>query len=144
MTMRAKSRLRHRSPRWTQSAATRPSASLVRSSPGALLLHGSLRRAEAAWGATLAGGLALLTNNVTGPGVAALPLVFVSAGWLPSLLLLIILLLASGTASQLLCDAIRALPGNADYGRRVELLSATQELLPYWAYCAAFVTFIAR
>jgi amino acid permease len=81
---------------------------------------------------------------VTGPGVAALPLVFVSAGWLPSLLLLGILLLASGTASQLLCDAIRALPGNADYGRRVELLSATQELLPYWAYCAAFVTFIAR
>ena len=116
----------------------------MRSSPGALLLHGSLRRAEAAWGATLAGGLALLTNNVTGPGVAALPLVFVSAGWLPSLLLLAILLLASGTASQLLCDAIRALPGNADYGRRVELLSATQELLPHWAYCAAFVTFIAR
>ena len=90
------------------------------------------------------GGLALLTNNVTGPGVAALPLVFVSAGWLPSLLLLAILSLASGAASQLLCDAIRALPGNADYGRRVELLSATQELLPYWAYCAAFVTFIAR
>lgn len=90
------------------------------------------------------GGLALLTNNVTGPGVAALPLVFVSAGWLPSLLLLAILSLASGTASQLLCEAIRALPGNADFGRRVELLSATQELLPYWAYCAAFVTFIAR
>ena len=77
-------------------------------------------------------------------GVAALPLVFVSAGWLPSLLLLAVLSLASGAASQLLCDAIRALPGNADYGRRVELLSATQELLPYWAYCAAFVTFIAR
>lgn len=88
--------------------------------------------------------MALLTNNVTGPGVAALPLVFISAGWLPSFLLLAILSLASGAASQLLCDAIRALPGNADYGRRVELLSAAEELLPRWAYWAAFVTFIAR
>ena len=90
------------------------------------------------------GGLALLTNNVTGPGVAALPLVFVSAGWFPALLLLAVLSLTSAAASLLLCDAIRALPGNADLGRRVELLSAVQELLPRWAYWGAFATFLAR
>ena len=90
------------------------------------------------------GGLALLTNNVTGPGVAALPLVFVSAGWFPALLLLAVLSLTSAAASLLLCDAIRARPGNADLGRRVELLSAVQELLPRWAYWGAFATFLAR
>lgn len=85
-----------------------------------------------------------MTNNVTGPGLVALPLVFVDSGWLLSLLLLGVLLLASFTASLLLCDAIRALPGNADYSRRVELLSLAQELLPRWAYRLAFFTFILR
>lgn len=88
------------------------------------------------------GSLALLTNNVTGPGVAALPLVFVSAGWLPSMLLLVVLALTSGAAAQLLCDAVAALPGNAQLQRRIELLSATQLLLPRWAYWAAFAAFL--
>jgi len=86
----------------------------------------------------------LLSNNVTGPGIAALPLVFVTAGWFPSLLLLAVLALTSGAAAILLCDAIRELPGNANYGRRVELLSAVEELLPRWTYVTAFATFVIR
>lgn len=74
--------------------------------------------------------------------MAALPLVFVSSGWFPSLLLLCVLAATSGAAAHLLCDAIRALPGNAGYARRVELLSAAQELLPRWAYWASFVAFL--
>ena len=94
--------------------------------------------------APLPGGLALLSNNVTGPGIAALPLVFATAGWFPALLLLGVLTLTAGAAALLLCDAICALPGNANYGRRVELLSAVEELLPRWAYVTAFATFVIR
>ena len=94
--------------------------------------------------APTAGGLALLSNNVTGPGIAALPLVFVTAGWFPALLLLGVLSLTAGAAALLLCDAICALPGNANYGRRVELLSAVEELLPRGAYVTAFATFVIR
>jgi hypothetical protein len=53
-----------------------------------------------------------------------------------------VLSLTSGAATLLLCDAIRALPGNAHYERRVELLSAVQELLPRSAYWLAFGAFL--
>jgi len=73
-----------------------------------------------------------------------IPAVFVTAGWLPALLLMCLLSLTAGAATHLLCDAIRLLPGNSHYERRVELLSAVQELLPRYIYKLAFAAFLIR
>ena len=81
---------------------------------------------------------------MTGPGMVDIPAVFVTAGWLPAMILMLALSLTAGAASHLLCDAIRLLPGNEHYHRRVELLSAVQELLPRYVYKLAFAAFLIR
>ena len=73
-----------------------------------------------------------------------IPVVFVTAGWFPALFLMVLLSVTAGAASHLLCDAIRLLPGNHHYERRVELLSAVQELLPRGVYWVAFAAFLLR
>jgi amino acid permease len=66
------------------------------------------------------GSFCLMVNNVSGPGMLALPIVFQQAGWLFSSLMLIFMCIMSSLAGTFLCDTIARVPGNSDFGKRVE------------------------
>lgn len=76
---------------------------------------GSPVKVSSAFGAktvTLWGGIALLTNNLTGPGMVLFPSLFQQAGWIPVIFTLAVISILSYMCGLMLIDAIRMMPGN--------------------------------
>lgn len=66
------------------------------------------------------GGLSLLINNITGPAMVTIPLVYQGAGWFTPTLCLIVMTLLSSLASSFMCEAMACIPGNEHFQGRVE------------------------
>lgn len=66
------------------------------------------------------GGLSLLINNITGPAMVTMPLLFQNAGWFTPTLVILIMTVFSVLASSLMCEAMAAIPGNHHFEGRVE------------------------
>lgn len=66
------------------------------------------------------GGLSLLINNITGPAMVTIPLVYQNAGWFTPTLCLIVMTLLSSLASTFMCEAMACIPGNEHFQGRVE------------------------
>jgi hypothetical protein len=60
---------------------------------------------------TLTGGIALLLNNATGPGLVQIPLLFQQSGWLPSVTMFVSSFALSVTAALMLVEATSRIPG---------------------------------
>lgn len=66
------------------------------------------------------GGITLLINSITGPGMMSLPLAFVKGGVLYCILLIVVMSVVSSTASLMLCQAIKIV--TKQQRREMELL----------------------
>lgn len=66
------------------------------------------------------GGISLLLNNITGPAMVTMPLLFLHAGWLTPTLCLIAMSILGTLASGFLCEAAAIIPGNHHFEGRVE------------------------
>ena len=66
------------------------------------------------------GSIALVVNNISGPGMLEFPAAFQAAGWVPSLAVLVAVWALSSLSASLLSGAMRSMPGNGRFQRRVE------------------------
>ena len=66
------------------------------------------------------GAVVLVANNVVGPGMLELPLLFQQAGWLPTTISCFVVAMLSATAACFFCDAFALLPGNEKFQQRAE------------------------
>jgi amino acid permease len=66
------------------------------------------------------GAVVLVANNVTGPGMLALPALFQKAGWLPTTVATIFIGAVSSAAACFFVDSIGLLPNNKTFNRRIE------------------------
>ncbi len=60
---------------------------------------------------TLSGGIALLLNNATGPGLVQIPLLFQQSGWLPSVAMFLSSFALSVLSALMLVEATSRIPG---------------------------------
>ena len=67
---------------------------------------------------------ALLTNNMTGPGMMGLPLLFHEAGIIPTSLCIIYVGCCSALCGTMLAETISLVPGNSKFNRKVEYSTA--------------------
>lgn len=65
-------------------------------------------------------GIALLINNITGPGIPQLPNMFAEAGWLLPTLCIIFVWATSTVSASMYCEAMRKVPGNEHFKDRLE------------------------
>ena len=70
-----------------------------------------------------------IINQIYGPGVLAIPIVFQQSGLILTILFLTLFCIISSLASTLLCQSIALIPGNARYDRRFEFSSC---IAYYW------------
>lgn len=66
------------------------------------------------------GGLSLLINNITGPAMVTIPLVYQGAGYFTPTLCLVVMSVLSSLASAFMCEAMACIPGNEHFQGRVE------------------------
>eukprot|EP00941_MAST-03F_sp_MAST-3F-sp1_P005141 g5141.t1 len=67
-----------------------------------------------------------LVNQIFGPGVLAIPLVFVKSGFLPATFANLVVGSASALAATMLIKSVRMIPGNSTLDQRVELFTAVR------------------
>jgi amino acid permease len=101
---------------------------------------------SAAFGAkksiTYWGGICLLSNNLTGPGMVLLPGLFAGAGLTFPLLVTLLIALLSSLSVLFLAKMIQSIPGNSDYTQRIEFSKLIRRLFPKWLYVCAFFAMI--
>jgi len=68
----------------------------------------------------LIGSLAVLLNNILGPGIANFSSLYQQSGWLPPTFLVLICVASSIFSGAMLLAAMRAYPNNQDFDVRVE------------------------
>jgi amino acid permease len=73
--------------------------------------------------------VAFIVNQIFGPGVLAIPIVFQQAGWLLATLALLFFMAVSCFSSTLLCAAIARIPGNSRFERRIEFAGVVEYYL---------------
>merc|ERR1719188_660064 len=76
------------------------------------------------------GSYALIVNNITGPGMLHLAVVFQEAGLVVPVLVFFLVCTSSTGAANLLCDAMARLPGNANIELRKEHSDAFAYYIP--------------
>lgn len=64
--------------------------------------------------------IALLINNITGPGIPSLPNMFAEAGWLVPVLCLLAVWLMTTLSAAMFCEAMERIPGNTAFAGRIE------------------------
>jgi len=64
--------------------------------------------------------VALLVNNITGPGVPGLANMFVESGWLFPVITIIAIWAMTSLSAAMFCEAMRKIPGNEHFRDRVE------------------------
>jgi len=80
------------------------------------------------------GGLALLVNSITGPGLVTIPVVFQQAGWFTPVVTMIIIMIISSLSATLLCETMALIPGNERFQGRIEFTSLSKYLFPRWGF----------
>lgn len=65
-----------------------------------------------------------LINQIYGPGVLAIPLVYEQSGLIPTMFMVTFFLVVSSLAATCLSQAIATIPGNRQYQQRVEFATA--------------------
>ncbi len=88
------------------------------------------------------GSFALLTNNITGPGLVVLPVIYGQCGWLPTTLLIFMCMLIAGFTSMLACESMAMIPGNRFFQGRVEFGYLAKRILSPGLYQVMFWIFI--
>ncbi len=83
-------------------------------------MHGTSSPALGRKSIGLLAGMALLVNNITGPGVPQLPNLFAESGWLVPTLLFVAAWALTTLSSAMFCEAMRRIPGNEHFRGRVE------------------------
>jgi hypothetical protein len=89
------------------------------------------------------GSLALICNNVIGPGIMSLPALYKAAGIIPTSAALCFVCVCSSLCGTFLSQTIAAIPGNKDYGMSVDFSTAFKLLLGGTWYAIAETLFIA-
>eukprot|EP00850_Spirogloea_muscicola_P000501 SM000002S05581 [mRNA] locus=s2:1052079:1055615:+ [translate_table: standard] len=91
----------------------------------------------------LLGSCVLNFNNITGPAMVVLPLLYQEAGWfLPTLGLLAMYIISSFSATMI-CESMQLIPGNKSFGQRYEYCSVVRHYFGKHWYLAAQVGFNA-
>eukprot|EP01117_Protostelium_nocturnum_P013077 TRINITY_DN4853_c0_g1_i1.p1 TRINITY_DN4853_c0_g1~~TRINITY_DN4853_c0_g1_i1.p1 ORF type:complete len:521 (-),score=123.74 TRINITY_DN4853_c0_g1_i1:49-1611(-) len=88
------------------------------------------------------GGITLLTNSITGPGLITIPLLFQQSGWVSLIVCIIAVAFISCLAAVMLCSAMEKVPGNERFQGRVEFSGVAKEFLPKWGYVITVLLFI--
>eukprot|EP01087_Luapelamoeba_hula_P014537 TRINITY_DN4273_c0_g1_i2.p2 TRINITY_DN4273_c0_g1~~TRINITY_DN4273_c0_g1_i2.p2 ORF type:complete len:240 (+),score=37.56 TRINITY_DN4273_c0_g1_i2:115-834(+) len=83
---------------------------------------------------TFFGGVSLLLNNITGPGMVQLPQIFQQAGWVTPSLALVYITVVSSFAATMMCKAMALIPGNSSFQGRIELGGLAKHYFPRWGY----------
>lgn len=88
------------------------------------------------------GGFALLVNNMTGPGMTAIPPIFQQAGWFPPTLCFAVIALVATLSSTMLCQAMASIPGNDQFQDRVELTTLAKLVFGKWGFYLTMGMFV--
>lgn len=88
------------------------------------------------------GGVCLLANNITGPGMVQLPQMFQQTGWAFAVIFIVFMAVFSGVTSLYLSKAISLMPGNDQFQHRAEFESLASAYLPKWGHVAAMIVLI--
>jgi len=88
------------------------------------------------------GATAVIINNVTGPGMVTLPVLFAQAGWVLPTLAMVVMMVTSTFASTLMAKAMTLVDGNSRLQKRLEMTTLAKALFPHWAYLAVMVMLI--
>ena len=91
---------------------------------------------------TFIGGCALLINNITGPGLPALAIVFQTGGWLTCTILLILFTILSTLCSGFLAEAMTKVRGNSMFQGRVEYTYLAQKVFSRRVYVAILIMYM--
>jgi len=86
--------------------------------------------------------LILLFNNLSGPGVVGLPLLFQQAGWMVPSICMILIAVTTWLASSMLCEAMRYYPQNRGYNSRIEFSTLTKYYFGHKFYIFSQLVFI--
>ena len=88
------------------------------------------------------GGFALLVNNMTGPGMTAIPPIFQQAGWVVPVLCFAVVAVVATLSSTMLCQAMATLPGNHQFEDRVELTTLAKRVFGTWGFRITIAMFV--
>jgi amino acid permease len=72
------------------------------------------------------GSFVYVINQIFGPGMVALPMIFQQSGWVVPTVTLVFFLFISAWSATALIEAIRLMPGNSKFGKRVEYATAVE------------------
>ena len=79
----------------------------------------------------------VVVNNIAGPGMLVLPMVYQEAGWVVPTAVLVLICVASAFAAIFLVDALARVPSNGHFQRRIEFVNIFEEWWGskgmYWA-----------
>jgi len=78
----------------------------------------------------LVGSIAVLLNNILGPGIANFSGLYQQSGWLPPTLLVLVCVVSSIFSGAMLLAAMRAYPNNQDFDVRVEYGTLCRHYFP--------------
>lgn len=70
--------------------------------------------------------IVFIINQIYGPGVLAIPIVFQQGGWLLTSIVLGLFLILSCFSSTLLCEALSLIPGNRHFDKHIEFTVAVK------------------
>ncbi len=84
------------------------------------------------------GGVCLLANNITGPGMVFIPSVFAQSGWLFPTVLFIVTGSLSAISVLYLAKSLTLIPGNEKLQKRMEFAPLIKMLFPAWLYKITF------
>jgi amino acid permease len=84
------------------------------------------------------GGVCLLANNITGPGMVLIPSVFAQSGWLFPTVLFVVTGSLSALSVLYLAKSLTLIPGNEKLQKRMEFAPLIKMLFPSWLYRITF------
>lgn len=84
----------------------------------------------------------LIANNVAGPGLMGLPLLYEQAGILPVTLSIIVICVCASFVGTLLSETIANIPKNSNFERNIEYSGAFRIIMGKWWYALAEFFFL--
>lgn len=88
------------------------------------------------------GGVALLVNNITGPGLITIPLVYQQAGWLITTFVFLLVMALSSIAATMLCKAMSKVRGNENFQGTAEFTTVAKHFFPKWGFVITMILFV--
>mmetsp|Transcript_93661 Transcript_93661/g.200920 ORF Transcript_93661/g.200920 Transcript_93661/m.200920 type:complete len:440 (+) Transcript_93661:92-1411(+) len=81
------------------------------------------------------GGVMLFANSIAGPTISLMPKLALGVGWLPFVIVMAIIAVISALCAWMVLTAIRRMPDNQNFERRVEFLHLTR----FYLWCPVHV-----